>query len=161
VVPVKSREFVVAGALLILVTYTLALSLGSQVFAGGSVDPPSNEVNNTGIVATSGIGVYNNSECTTKLEEIDWGVLEPGSSNSRACYIHNDGSSPSTLNMSTDFWKPPEARDYLTLSWDYGNQSIDVDEGVPVTFTLDVDASIEGITDFEFQIIIDRQLANI
>jgi hypothetical protein len=158
---VKTKELVVAGALLTLVTYTLALSLGIQVFAGGSGNPPSNKVSNTGIVVHSGIGVYNNSECTMELNLIDWGVLEPGSSNSRACYIHNNGSSPSTLNMSTSGWYPPEARDYLTLSWDYGNQSIDVDEVVPVTFTLAVDASIEGITDFEFQIIIDRQPANI
>jgi len=151
---VKTKELVVAGALLTLVTYTLALSLGSQVFAGGSEDPPSNEVNNTGIVATSGIGVYNNSECTTELNEIDWGVLEPGSSNTRACYIHNNGSSPSTLSMNTTDWYPPEAQDYLTLIWDYGNQSIDVREVVPVTFTLHVDASIEGITDFKFLIMI-------
>ncbi len=150
----KTKELVVAGALLTLVTYTLALSLGSQVFAGKHGDPHSNEVNNTGIVARSGIGVYKYIECNETLNEIDWGVLEPGSSNTRACYIHNNGSSPSTLSMNTSDWDPPEAQDYLILSWDYGNQSIDVREVVQVTFTLHVDASIEGITDFKFLIMI-------
>jgi hypothetical protein len=42
----------------------------------------------------------------------------------------------------------------MTLNWDYGGQSIDVDEVVQVTFTLSVDASIEGITNFSFDITI-------
>jgi hypothetical protein len=46
------------------------------------------------------------------------------------------------------------ASDYMRLSWDYGGQSIDVDEVVQVAFTLSVDANIEGITNFSFNITI-------
>jgi hypothetical protein len=147
----KSKEFVVAGAALTLVTYVLALSLAGQAL---SATPPSSKVYNAGNVITRGIGVYCDHNCTENRSSIDWGELEPGSSESVTCYIKNELSSPSTLSMNTSDWDPPEAQDYLTLVWDYGNQLIDVREVVQVTFTLHVDASIEGITSFFFYITI-------
>jgi len=148
---VKSKEFVVGGATLTLVTYVLALSLAGQVF---SAVQPNRTVSNAGEVRTIGVGVYQDSGCTNILRFIDWGVLEPGSSKNFACYIRNELSSVSTLSMSTSSWEPPNAADFLTLSWDYGGQSIDIDDVVQVTFTLSVDASIEGITSFSFNITI-------
>ena len=150
---VKSKEFVVAGATLTLVTYVLALSLAGQVF---SAVQPGGKVSNAGTVETIGVGVgvYQDSGCTSNLSFIDWGVLEPGSSKNFTCYIRNELSSVSTLSMSTSNWDPPNASDYLTLSWDYGWQSIGVNDVVQVTFTLSVDASIEGITSFSFDITI-------
>jgi len=56
--------------------------------------------------------------------------------------------------MYTSNWNPSNASDYMTLSWDYGGQSINPDEVVQVTFTLSVDASIDGITGFSFDITI-------
>jgi len=147
----KSKEFVVAGAALTLVTYVLALSLAGQAL---SATQTSRKVSNAGKVKTFGVGVYWDNKCTNILSSIDWGVLEPGSSESVTYCIRNEGSSVSTLSMYTANWNPPNASDYLTLSWDYSGQSIDVDEVVQVTFTLSVDASIEGITNFSFDITI-------
>jgi len=56
--------------------------------------------------------------------------------------------------MYASNWSPSNASDYLTLSWDYGGQSINPDDVAQVTFTLSVDASIEGITSFSFDITI-------
>jgi hypothetical protein len=151
VVPVKSRELVVAGATLTLVTYVLALSLTGQVL---SAVQPSRTVSNAGTVKTFGVGVYQDMDCINALSSIDWGTLEPGSSKDVTCYVRNEGSSVSTLSMYTSNWSPLNASDYLSLSWDYGGQSIDVDEVVQVTFTLSVDAGIEGITSFSFDITI-------
>ena len=147
----KSKEFVVAGATLTLVTYVLALSLVGQVL---SAVQTSRTVSNAGTVKTIGVGVYWDDGCANPLSSVDWGVLEPGSSENVSCYIRNEGSSVSTLSMYTSNWSPSNASDYLSLSWDYGEQSIDVDEVVQVTFTLSVDASIEGITIFSFDITI-------
>jgi len=93
---VKSKEFVVAGATLTLVTYVLALSLAGQVF---SAVQPGGKVSNAGTVETIGVGVgvYQDSGCTSNLSFIDWGVLEPGSSKNFTCYIRNELSSVSTL----------------------------------------------------------------
>jgi hypothetical protein len=148
---VKSKEFMVAGATLTLVTYVLALSLTGQVL---SAVQPSRTVSNAGTVEAVGVGVYLDSECTGNLSSINWGVLEPGSSKNFTCYIRNELSSVSTLSMSTSFWEPPNASDYLTLIWDYGGQAINPDDVIRVTFTLSVDASIVGITSFSFDITI-------
>jgi hypothetical protein len=148
---VKSKEFVVAGATLTLVAYVLALSLVGQVL---SAVQTSRTVSNAGTVKTIGVGVYRDTACTNMLSSVDWGVLEPGSSENVSCYIRNEGSSVSTLSMYTSNWNPSNASGYMSLSWDYGEQSIDVDEVVQVTFTLSVDAGIEGITSFSFDITI-------
>ena len=147
----KSKEFIVAGATLTLVTYVLALSLAGQVF---SAVQTSRTVPNTGTVEAIGVGVYRDNDCTDPLYSIDWGTLEPGSSENVTCYIRNEGNSVSTLSMYTSNWNPSNASDYLSLSWDYSGQSIDVDEVIQVTFTLSVDTSIEGITSFSFDITI-------
>ena len=147
----KSKEFVVAGATLTLVTYVLALSLVGQVL---SAVQTSRTVSNAGTVKAIGVGVFWNNECTDPLSSIDWGVLEPGSSKNVTCYIRNEGNSVSTLSMYASNWSPSNASDYLTLSWDYGGQSINPDDVTQVTFTLSVDASIDGITSFSFDITI-------
>jgi len=143
----KSKEFVVAGAALTLVTYVLALSLAAAI-------QPSRTLSNAGTVRTIGVGVYQDSGCTSILSSIDWGVLEPGASENFTCYVRNEGSGVSTLSMYTSNWSPSNASGYMSLSWDYGEQPIDVDEVVQVTFTLSVDAGIEGITSFSFDITI-------
>ena len=147
----KSKEFIVGGAALTLVTYVLALSLVGQVL---SAVQTSKTVSNAGTVKAIGVGVYEDIECTNPLSSIDWGVLEPGSSENVTCYIRNEGNSVQMLSMYTSDWSPSSASDYMTLSWDYGGQSIDVDEVVQVTFTLSVDAGIGGITSFSFDITI-------
>ena len=134
-----------------LVTYALALSLTSNVF---SVPQTSRTFSNAGAVMAIGVSVYWDGGCTNAVSSIDWGMLEPGSNKNMAVYIRNEGNSVSTLSMSTSNWNPSDASDYMTLSWDYGGQSINPDEVVQVTFTLSVSASIEGITSFSFDITI-------
>jgi hypothetical protein len=70
------------------------------------------------------------------------------------CYIKNEGDLPSTLSMYTSNWNPSSTENYLTLSWNYDGRSINPDDSVQVTFTLNVDPSIEGITSFSFDITI-------
>lgn len=51
-------------------------------------------------------------------------------------------------------WNPKAASRYITLSWDYGGQSISPNNVVPVVLTLSVSKDISGITNFSFDIII-------
>ena len=148
---VKSKELTIASATLILVTFTLALSLVGQAL------PPfqtSRTLSNSGAITAIGVGVYWDSACTNITSSFDWGTLEPGSSKDFTCYIRNEGNSPSTLSMSTSNWSPQNAFDYINLSWDYDGQILDPDEVSQVTFTLSVSASIDGITNFRFDITI-------
>jgi len=143
----KRNDLIVAGALITLVVYTSALSVLASV-------QTSKTFSNVGTVRAIGVNVYWDSGCTNPLSSINWGVLEPGSNQNVTCYIRNEGNSASTLSMYTSNWNPSNASDYMTLSWDYGGQSIDPNEVIKVTFNLSVSASISGITSFSFDITI-------
>ena len=146
-----SKESIITGAMLILITYTLGLSLVSQAFPAAQT---SKTLSSTGTIQTIGVGVYTDAQCSSPLTSIAWGTLEPGESQNVICYIRNEGDSPSTLSMYTSNWNPSSAENYLTFSWNYDGQPINQDDAVQVTFTLTVDSSIEGITNFSFDITI-------
>jgi len=131
--------------------YTLALSIVSQVVSPIETDET---ISNVGSVKTIGVGVYWDENCTSGVSFIDWGMLEPGSSENVTVYVRNEGNSVAILSMETSNWNPSNASNYITLSWNYGGQSINIGGIVKVTFTLSVSASIEGITSFSFDILI-------
>lgn len=109
---------------------------------------------NTGSVIAIGVGVYWDSGCANQVTSIDWGVIEAGASVDEPVFIRNEGTVPMTLTLGTQNWNPPSATDYIDLSWDYGGGAIDVGVAVPVTLTLSVLDTIEGITNFSFEIVI-------
>jgi hypothetical protein len=147
---VASKESIITGAMIILITYTLGLSLVSQAFPA---EQTSRKLSSTGSIQTSAeIGVYSNFQCTNPLTSLSWGTLEPGESQAIVCYIKNEGTSALTLSMYPSAWNPPEAQNYLTLTWNYNGNPISPDASVQVTFTLSVDASIEDITTFSFDV---------
>jgi len=147
----KRSEFTVAIATLALLMYTLALSLVSQV-ASPLVTEKS--ISNAGSVKAIGVGVYWDENCTSEISFIDWGMLEPGLSENVTVHIRNEGNSVASLSMETSNWSPSNASNYITLSWGYSGESIDPDEVVRITFTLSISATIEGITNFSFDITI-------
>ena len=153
----KSKEFIITSAMLILITYTLSLSLVSQAFPATQTSKTLSSTGSIQIQASPGIGIYSNSLCTQELSNIPWGTLEPGASQDIVLYIKNEGNVAITLNMQTDNWSPQSAEDYLTLSWNYNNQPLSAGSSIAVTLTLDVDGSITGITTFGFDIIIIAQ----
>lgn len=138
--------------MIILITYTLGLSLVSQAFPATQTSKTLSSTGSIQIQTTAEIGVYSNFQCTNPLTSLSWGTLEPGESQAIVCYIKNEGSSALTLSMYPSAWNPPEAQNYLTLTWNYNGNPISTDASVQVTFTLSVDASIEDITSFSFDI---------
>jgi len=149
---VASKESIITGAIIILITYTLGLSLVSQAFPATQTSKKLSSAGSIQIQTTAEIGVYYDSGCNYALTSLSWGTLEPGGSQAIACYIKNEGNSALTLSMYPSGWSPTEAADYLTLSWNYHGASINPDAIIPVTFTLSVDASIEDITTFSFDV---------
>jgi hypothetical protein len=116
--------------------------------------PTTETVSNVGSLKTIGIGAYWDENLTSRVDEIDWGLLEPGDQKSFSIYLHNEGNSAVTLSESTSNWNPSAAATYLTLSWDYNGQTIEADKNLQVTLTLSVSASITGISNFGFDIIV-------
>jgi len=108
----------------------------------------------SGRMRTVGVAIYSDRGASVPLYSVDWGKLEPGAEYDVNCYIRNTGNSASVLTLGTDNWGPAEAADYISLSWDYDGQVLDVGEVIPVTLTLTVSEDIEGISSFYFEITI-------
>lgn len=107
-----------------------------------------------GTVKTINLKAFQDPECTIPLNVIEWGMLEPGDSYTFECYLLNDGSAPSTLTMHTENWNPTEASNYLTLTWDAENKTLQPKSPLMATFSLNVNPDIQGIEEFSFDIII-------
>ncbi|MDH5438491.1 MAG: hypothetical protein OEX76_06280 [Candidatus Bathyarchaeota archaeon] len=147
----RKGERIVAAAALALVVYILSLCLIGQVLSAVQTN---RTVSNVGAVKAIGVGVYWDQTCANTVTSIDWGTIEPGSTVNKTCYIRNEGNSVSTLALQTSSWNPSNATDYISLSWDYGGQSVNPSAVVRVTFTLSVSSGIQNITNFSFDITI-------
>lgn len=147
---IRGNETKVAFATVVLIIYTLTLSVADSV-----VRAPlqyNRTISNAGSVLTIGVGIYWDSGCTSRVSAIDWGALEPGSNKSVIVYIRNEGSSSANLTMYPSNWNPSSASDYVDLSWDREGAPIELGEVVQATFELSVSADIAGITTFSFDI---------
>ena len=68
--------------------------------------------------------------------------------------MRNEGNVEASLCLETTNWDPPEVSDYITLSWDYSNQTVKSNEVIQVTIALSVFLNIAGVTNFNFDIVI-------
>jgi hypothetical protein len=107
-----------------------------------------------GTVKAVGVGVFWDSNCTSPVSFIDWGMVEPGSMNNVTVYVRNEGNVAASISLTTDNWNPSNASDYLALSWNYDSRQLNPLEVAQVTLTLTVSSSVQGITSFSFDIII-------
>ena len=117
-----------------------------------SVYQTSSTISSVGTFKAIGIGVYRENTLTNRVNEINWGFLEPGDQKSFTVYICNEGNIPLTLSMQMSNWNPPSASNYLTLTWRDSGQTIKAGATVAVTLTLTVSANIAGINNFNFDI---------
>ena len=113
--------------------------------------PPNFEI---GKVRTVGVAIYSDSSISNPLSSINWGNLQPGVNATIDCYIHNTGETATVLTLETANWNPPEATTYIALTWDYQDETVNVDEVIPVTLILMISEKIQEITHFFFDIII-------
>jgi hypothetical protein len=147
----ERKESLIVGAASALVIYTLALVTLGPIVSSALTN---RTISNSGSIQAVGVGVYWDQACTNSVTSIDWGVVEAGSSVDKTVYIKNEGNTATTLSMATSNWSPSNAVNYITLTWDYGGQTIDVTAVRQVKFTLTVSSSITGITSFSFDITI-------
>ena len=108
----------------------------------------------TGIVTTLNIGVYSNIACTNELTSLQWGTISPGNSQDITIYLKNTGNAQTTLSMTTTNWTPANANGPITLSWDKENAKLNPNQVTTATLTLSISESINGITNFSFDIVI-------
>lgn len=101
------------------------------------------------------IDVYWDGKCTKPMKNIDWGILEPGSSTVKVIYIKNKSKIPLVLHLYCSDVNPFEAEKYIILDWDKEGYTIDARSVIKATLTLSIPHSRYDITDFHFNIIIE------
>jgi hypothetical protein len=136
------------GAMIALVATSIFLTL---VTAGIIVTQtiPSN-----GTITGVNLGVYLDSDCTQNCTTISWGSICPGDSVNRTVYLKNTGDVPITLAINAENWAPGEADEYLTLSWDREDTTLQADQAISANLILSAASNTADLTDFSFDIVI-------
>jgi hypothetical protein len=80
--------------------------------------------------------------------------LAPGESKSHVLFLRSESNVPVTLSMNASGWNPPQAANYIQLSWNYNGVQLQPQTIIPVTFTLTVNPSVSGISSFSFEIVL-------
>jgi hypothetical protein len=111
-------------------------------------------ISSTGAVTAINVGVYSDSACTNELTSLDWGTISPGNSQDITIYLKNTGNAQITLSMTTTNWTPASADGPITLTWDKENTTLNPNQETTATLTLSISESINGITNFSFDIVI-------
>lgn len=126
---------------------------------------PGIPISNVSAIGTSGtLGIYWNSNCTTKVTSIDWGNMTPGQEKTTTFYIRNEASSPTFLAGIDKNWNPTTAQSYIHFTFDSDDQKIQAGQTKKVTCTLTVSIEITNISNYSFDILLqgtDYLLADI
>lgn len=111
----------------------------------------------SGTVLAIGLEAYTDAGLTERASSINWGTIPPGGYSQVTLYLHSNSTGPSTWTLSTQNWQPANAQNYMILTWSYDNAEVQPGETEAVTFTLAVNQSISGITNFSFDTVITAQ----
>jgi hypothetical protein len=85
------------------------------------------------------------------------------SRNSSKVYLRNEGNVPITLFLSTSDWAfqdvtgkalTQNCQQYFTLTWNYDNSTIAMNETRPITFTLALSPNITNVAAFSFSLVV-------
>jgi hypothetical protein len=69
-------------------------------------------------------------------------------------YARNEGNSVVVLSKTVQNWNPSNAQSYVSLNWNYANQTLSVNQVLQVNLTLIVSSTVSGITNFSFDVTI-------
>ena len=131
--------------LLVLIGATIATFLKSYT------------VNARGRIVGIRVEVYQDANATTLLTEIDFGFIEPDETKNYTCHVKSKSNVPAFLSLTTENWNPLNASDYIFLTWNYDNSTLEPEETREVTFYLYVSPDVSGIDTFTFDIVVTAQ----
>ena len=138
-------------AITLLAAVTTSVAAGLYAFG---ILPGSRTISNEGTLKAIGVSIYWESSCQTNVTSINWGLVEPGSSQNVHVWIRNEGNVPVTLTMTKSNWSPSAASTFMTVSWNRNNYVLGSGNTVEAIISLVVDADVVDITDFSFDITI-------
>ena len=117
---------------------------------------PTSSIHNVSALLTDPyVGVFWDRNCTQRVSSIDWGTLAPGMTKSVSVYVQSKSNETCILILMPTGWNPPAVANYLELSQNYENKKIQPSEVVKVALSLTVSASVAGVTNFAFNIVVE------
>jgi len=147
----ERKEKIILRASLIVISCVLVASIFGSVL---SVMQVPTTIRSTGSVRGVGVGIYWDSLCTNKTTSLVWGTIDPGTNKTVTIFVRNEGNVAAILTKTVQNWTPTNAANYLTLNWNYNNQTIAVNKVIQINLILVVASNISGITSFNFDFII-------
>jgi len=147
-VKLVSQKFSPIGVLIIAVMAASAAFFTSALLFGNRT------IYNGGNVNSIGVGVYWETDCLNNVSSINWGYMNPGTTQDVTVFIRNEGSVPMTLNMTVDNWDPVSASTYMTVSWNRQGHVVDSGFVAETVITLSVSQNVNNITSFSFDLTI-------
>jgi hypothetical protein len=109
---------------------------------------------NQGRIEAAELCVYWERACINEVPSINWGYVEPGSSNTVTIFVRNEGAAPVSVNLATDDWNPTPVASYVTFDADLESYRLSPQSVLEVDLTLAVSPDVAGISDFSFDIVI-------
>jgi len=117
---------------------------------------PTSSIHNVSALLTDPcVEVFWDRNCTQHVYSIDWGKCAPGETKAVSVYIQNKSNETCVLFLIPTGWSPNVAANYLRFLQDHENKKIQPNEIVRVTLSLTVSPNVAGITNFNFNIIVE------
>jgi len=149
-----NKKILLLGIILTVAEAALVFNMFYPAMSAGQGKGPRKTVPGQGAVKGINMGIYSDQACTTPVESIRWGLIEPGATTNKTVYVRNEGDAETTLTMTLSNWNPPNSSNHISITWNYTGQTLDVNQAIPITFTLHIEENIQGISDFSFDITI-------
>jgi len=131
---------------MLAVFLALLLGAGGILFAAGQI---------TNYMISNAGSIVSSSNLEYDTTHIDWGAnLDPGDNIERVVKFWNLGTTSMPVTIAVDNFNTAAAQTYLSLTWNYTGQLIGKTP-VPIAFTLHVSPSIQDVSTFSFNIIIN------
>jgi hypothetical protein len=140
------RSWKTALLIVIVVVVTIAMSTPASLWINSyyNLRFPS-----MGTIYTMGVEAYWDQNLTNRSAQIQWGTLYPNTETNITLYLHSISNIPTTLILKTDNWtytnlagtnitEPPNRQNYMNLTWNYNNQTLNPDQTIQTTLTLTV-----------------------
>jgi hypothetical protein len=109
-------------------------------------------ISTKGNIKAVGVQFYVDSAGSVATSQIDWGMLDPGQAVNVTLYCKSMSNVPVTLSVAVGNFNPASGSSYLACTWDYNGATLSIGQIIPIRFTLQVAATITGITAFSFDI---------
>lgn len=149
-----NKKVLLLCIIITIVEAALILNVFYPAMSASQGKGPKKTVPGQGAIKGVNVGLYWGQACTTPVESIYWGLIEPGASANQTVYVRNEGDTKTTLTMALSNWNPSTSPNYISITWNYTGQILNTNQVVPITFTLHIAENTQGITNFSFDITI-------